>query len=97
MTTATSVALGGAAVSDKVRPREPVLAPTASAKSTPIKSPEKKKSKGGIESEKEPIVENLSGKFDSVADGGAGKPTAETIDLDESPMTGTVGVGGLVN
>ena len=68
-----------------MRPREPVgVVPTASAKSTPVKSPEKKKSKGdGIESRKEPIVKDLSGKFDSVAGGAPSVP----IDLEDSPMT----------
>ena len=96
MTTATSVAQGGAAVGEKVRPRDPVVpavVPTASAKSTPIKSPEKKKSKGDTEmvSEKEPVVKDLSRTFDRVA----GDAAAETIDLD-SPMT-TSGVGFSVN
>ena len=76
-------------VSEKVRPREPVVVPTASAKSTPVKSPEKKKSKGGIDSEKDPMVKDLSQTFDRVAGDAAGISTAARIDLDDSPMTST--------
>lgn len=87
--TSASVATGDTKVCEKVRPREPAPAPTASTKSTPVKSPEKKKSKG--DSEKDPMVKDLSGSFENVAGHAAPESLAQTrltIDL-ESPVEST--------